>query len=79
VPLLVDDTRRVPQQGAELANGPFWGIGGTERLRLIILDRRRRTGGNVVLVIDSADGSTFDDLVARSMPVLESFTFDIGS
>ena len=78
VPILVDDTRHVPQQGKELKNGPFWGVGGTERLRVMVLDRPGGTG-NVVFVIDSADGSTFDDLVAKSMPVLESFTFDTGS
>lgn len=79
VPVIVDETRRVPQQGSEFTNGPFWGVGGTERLRLIVLDRPPVGSANVVFVIDSVDGPTFDDLVAKSMPVLESFTFDTGS
>jgi hypothetical protein len=80
VPLLVDDAAYVPNaQGPDISNGPFWGVGPRERLRLVLLDRPRETEGNVVFIVDSVDGTTFDDLVARSMPVIESFTFDTGS
>jgi hypothetical protein len=66
VPLLVDS---VP--GA----GPFWGLTGFDaRQRIIVLDHPAAT--NVVLLIDSVDGASFDDLVAASMPVLASFRFD---
>jgi hypothetical protein len=54
--------------------GPFWGIGGDNRQRLIVLDHPDVT--NVVLLIESADGSTFDALVEAAMPVLESFSFE---
>ena len=54
--------------------GPFWGIGGDNRQRLIILDRP--TLNNVVFLIESADGSTFDALVEAAMPVLQTFSFE---
>jgi hypothetical protein len=80
VPLIVDDADYVPDhQGPEITNGPFWGVGPGERLRLILLDRPGEAQGNVVFVIDSADGTTFDTLVAAAMPVIESFTFDTGT
>jgi hypothetical protein len=79
VPLLVDDAGYVPnQQGPEIANGPFWGVDHDDRLRLVLLDRPDGQG-NVVFIINSADGTTFDALVAKSMPVIESFAFDTGS
>jgi hypothetical protein len=77
VPLLVDDAAYVTNQpGPDITNGPFWGVDGDDRLRLVLLDRP--DGGNVVFIVNSADGTTFDSLVARSMPIIESFTFDTG-
>ncbi len=53
--------------------GVNWGIGGKERMRMIILDAG---GGNVIgILVDSIDGATFDALVAQAMPVIESMTF----
>lgn len=78
VPLLVDDADYVANApGPEISNGPFWGVDTDDRLRLVILDRPDG-GGNVVFIVNSADGTTFDDLVTKSMPVIESFTFDTG-
>lgn len=78
VPLLVDDADYVTTApGPEISNGPFWGVDTDDRLRLVLLDRPDG-GGNVVFIVNSADGTTFDDLVAKSMPVIESFTFDTG-
>jgi hypothetical protein len=67
VPLVVDT---IPGEGA------FWGIGPRERIRLVILDGQR--GHNVVVVIDSSDGSTFDALVAATMPIVQTFSFEAG-
>jgi hypothetical protein len=78
VPLIVDDTGAQPQPPTT-AFGPFWGVSPGERLRLVLLDRPRETQGNVVFVIDSADGTTFDALAAAAMPVIESFSFDAGT
>ena len=79
VPLLVDDAGYVPnQQGPQMTNGPFWGVDHDDRLRLVMLDRPDGQG-NVVFIVNSADGTTFDALVAKSMPVIESFAFDTGS
>ena len=78
VPVIVDDAATyVPNQpGPEITNGPFWGVDTDDRLRLVILDRPN--GGNVVFVVNSATGDTFDALVVASMPVIESFVFDTG-
>lgn len=54
--------------------GPFWGVGPGNRQRLIVLDRP--TLSNVVFLIESADGSTFDALVEAAMPVLQTFSFE---
>ncbi len=64
IPLVVDT---VP--GA----GPFWGINVGERERLIVLDHPTAT--NVVFIIDSVGGDSFDSLVGAAMPVLETFRF----
>lgn len=78
VPLFVDDAAYVTgHQGPDISNGPFWGVDRDDRLRVVVLDRPG-TGGNVMFIVNSADGTTFDDLVARSMPIIESFTFDTG-
>jgi hypothetical protein len=53
-----------------------WGVGivGAERRRLIFLDLGN---GDVLLIdIDSADPTRFDDLVTQSMPIVESFKFE---
>jgi hypothetical protein len=78
VPLLVDDADYVTTApGPEITNGPFWGVDTDDRLRLVLLDRPG-TGGNVAFIVNSADGTTFDELAARSMPIIDSFTFDTG-
>lgn len=78
VPLLVDDADYVTTApGPDISNRPFWGVDRDDRLRLVLLDRPNR-GGNVVFIVNSGDGTTFDALVARSMPIIESFTFDTG-
>lgn len=64
VPLIVDTLA---------GTGPFWGIGPNEKIRLVLLDRPGST--NAVVVIDSAAGASFDQLVAATMPVVESFAF----
>ena len=77
VPLFVDDADYVTTApGPEITNGPFWGVDRDDRLRVVILDRPN--GGNVMFIVNSADGTTFDELVARSMPIIDSFTFDTG-
>ena len=77
VPLLVDDADYVmTAPGPDITNGPFWGVDTDDRLRLVILDRP--DGGNVTFIVNSADGTTFDELVARSMPIIGTFTFDTG-
>lgn len=65
-PILVDTVPGV---------GPFWGIDRFERERIIVLDHP--AARNVTLLIDSADGTTYDLLVARAMRVLESLDFDL--
>jgi hypothetical protein len=64
VPLIVDT---IPGEGA------FWGVGPNERIRLVVLDADG--GHNIVVAIDSADGSSFDDLVAATMPIVQSLGF----
>lgn len=65
VPLVVDT---IPSEG------PFWGVARGNRQRIVVLDRP--TSNNVVLLIESADGTTFDALVEAAMPVLQTFTFE---
>jgi hypothetical protein len=78
VPLFVDDADYVTDHpGPEISNGPFWGVDRDDRLRVVILDRPA-DGGNILFIVNSADGTTFDELVAKTMPVIESFTFDTG-
>lgn len=55
------------------SSGFYLGLLGTERARLIFLDA---TDGETILIyIDSVDGTTFDAIVAQSMPIVESFVF----
>jgi hypothetical protein len=77
VALFVDDAGYVTDHpGPEITNGPFWGVDRDDRLRVVVLDRPN--GGNVLFIVNSADGTTFDELVARSTPIIDSFTFDTG-
>jgi hypothetical protein len=62
VPLFVDE-----------ASGLRWVAAGSERLRLSFLDVPG--GGTVVVDIDAFDGSLMDDLVARAVPIVQSFNF----
>jgi hypothetical protein len=56
--------------------GPFFGIVGPERVRLILLDVRSDAWSGVVSIgIDSVDGSNFDALVSKATPIVESFQF----
>lgn len=65
--LFTDD--RVPDDPA------FWGLGGyDERMRMIVLDSG--AGNSVLVTIDAVDETTFDDLLAASMPVIETFEFE---
>lgn len=52
---------------------PFWGITGTERLRLIALDDTK--GSNVMIVISGTDRDQFDALLPEAMPVIQTFEF----
>ena len=52
---------------------PFWGISGTERLRLIALDDTE--GSNVMIVISGTDGDRFDALLPEALSVIETFEF----
>jgi hypothetical protein len=63
VPLVVDTVA---------GQGPYWGIGPGERIRLVVLDIP--AANNIVVAIDSANGATFDDLVNATMPLIESFS-----
>jgi hypothetical protein len=69
VPLFVDD-------GID-GEPAFWGLTGSERIRMIVLDDRH--GSNVLITIDSATGKTLDSLSAAAMPVLDTFRFELGS
>lgn len=75
VPLLVDDAAYVvSQDGPDITNGPFWGVDPDDRLRIVVLDTPG--SGNVVFVVNSNDGTTFDQIVSAAMPVLESYRFE---
>jgi hypothetical protein len=54
----------------------FWGVSGSERLRLMILDDRH--GSNVLVMLDSTSGKTLNELQARVQPVLDTFRFETG-
>ncbi|HET9083863.1 MAG TPA: hypothetical protein VFN41_05610 [Candidatus Limnocylindrales bacterium] len=54
----------------------FWGVSGPERLRLMILDDGH--GSNVIVMLDSTNGKTLDDLEATVRPVLDTFRFETG-
>jgi hypothetical protein len=69
VPLIVDTITS--------AEGPFWGLGPLEKERLIAFDVPGWS--NVVVVIDSIDGSTFEALTTQAMPFAESLTVDATS
>lgn len=51
----------------------FWGISEGERERFIVLDDG--AGSNVIVMIDSTAGKTFDQLVEVSQPVIDSMRF----
>jgi hypothetical protein len=68
VPLFVDDN--VEGEPA------FWGVGGDERIRMIVLDDQH--AGNVLITFDSASGSTVDAIEAAAKPVLDTFRFDVA-
>ena len=68
VPLFLDDN--VEGEPA------FWGVSGPERLRLMILDDGR--GSNVIVMLDSTNGKTLDELEATVRPVLDTFRFETG-
>lgn len=53
--------------------GLHQGIAGGERARLIFLDAK--DGETILVYIDSADGTTFDAIVAQTEPIVESFVF----
>ena len=70
VPLFIDD---LPDD--LLVNGnPYWGVSGTERLRMIVLDDGH--GSTVLITLTAPDAATFDRLVAVTMPVIDTFAFD---
>jgi hypothetical protein len=53
--------------------GPVFGIGGSERARVILLE----IAGDVIAIsIDPSDSSDVDDFLSQAMPVVESFEFD---
>lgn len=68
VPLFLDDN--VEGEPA------FWGVTDPERLRLMILDDGH--GSNVIVMLDSTNGKTLDDLEATVRPVLDTFRFETG-
>ena len=49
------------------------GLGGTEQIRLILLD----LGGGltVAIVVNSSDPARFQALIDQAMPIVSSFTF----
>ena len=51
-----------------------WAIAQNDRMRLILLDLG--ASGTVVIDIDPEDASTFDQLLAETMPIVESFDFN---
>ena len=55
---------------------PFWGISGDEHLRIIALDDT--AGSTVLIVLDTLTRETFDGLVAESMPVVDTFEFEVA-
>jgi hypothetical protein len=64
VPLVVDDLA---------GEGPFWGSGPGEVERLYLLDTAG--GHNVVILLDSAAGDSFDALAAATDPVIASMAW----
>ena len=54
-----------------------WGLGvaGSEQQRLIILDLGVGGHKTIAIAIDSTYPDRYDDLVAKAMPIVESFTF----
>jgi hypothetical protein len=68
VPLIVDTITT--------AEGPFWGLGPREKERLVAFDVEGWS--NVVVVIDSINGSTFESLVEQAMPFVRSFDVQVG-
>jgi hypothetical protein len=67
VPLIVDTITT--------AEGPFWGLGPNEKERLVGFDVPGWS--NVIIVVDSAGGVTFDTLAAQAMPFIETFEVDV--
>ena len=54
---------------------PFWGISGSEHLRIIALEDGQ--GSNVMIVLSAGDGDRFDAMAPVVMPVIETFEFDV--
>jgi hypothetical protein len=53
--------------------GPLFGIAGSERARVILLE----SAGDVIAIsIDASDSSDLDDFLSQAIPVVESFEFD---
>jgi len=69
VPLIVDTITN--------AEGPFWGLAPGEKERLIAFDVPGWS--NVVILVDSLDGSTFDAIAAEAMPFARSFDVEVGA
>ena len=59
------------QSGAP--DGWDMGLGGTEQMRLILLDLGG--GSTVAIVLDSSDPARFQALIDQAMPIVSSFTF----
>jgi hypothetical protein len=55
------------------AQGPGFGLGGTERARLILVDVGDRV---VAIIVSSPDSATAPSVVAQTMPIVESITFE---
>jgi hypothetical protein len=53
--------------------GLYWAVAGTERLRLYLL--QLPDGGTVVVDIDAFYGPDYPELLAESLPIVESFEF----
>lgn len=44
-----------------------WGLGGPDKMRLYLLSAR---GGAVAIIVDSCEGTTFDELTHRASAIL---------
>ncbi len=59
--------------GAVAGTPPYWGIGPGEKMRLVILDAPGVN--NIVVLVDSAAGGSFDALVNAAMPVIQTLVY----